>query len=138
MNIYSVKICPECKKEKSTQEFHKNKRNKDGLSWCCKICMRTYNKRYEQENAVILSEKRKVRKLAKFYGISMDEYGSMLDTQSNLCSICGTEMSKPHIDHCHKSGKVRGILCRDCNLVLGFAKDKPDILRKAAEYLEKS
>jgi hypothetical protein len=86
--------------------------------------------------------KRKAQRLRAF-GIGLDEYKQMLDAQGGKCAICGfQERSDPNffpvVDHCHETGKVRGLLCANCNHILGKAKDNPDVLRAAAEYLEKN
>lgn len=76
------------------------------------------------------------------YGLTLEQYEKLVSDHNSNCAICGSQNSqalhhkKLHIDHCHKSGKVRGLLCHKCNMMLGFAKDNPDILRKAAQYLE--
>ena len=64
-----------------------------------------------------------------------------LEDQNNECAICGTPFEdeyKAQIDHCHTSGRVRGLLCIECNWMLGKANDNPTILRNAAAYLEKN
>lgn len=74
------------------------------------------------------------------YGITRAQYEEMFTSQGNKCAACpATEPGKSdwHIDHCHKTGRVRGVLCRDCNIALGFARDNPTTLRNLADYLEK-
>ena len=65
--------------------------------------------------------------------------------RATRCEICGTrgktfngKNKSLHIDHCHVTGKVRGVLCPECNHMLGKAKDNPVLLRRAADYLEES
>lgn len=87
-------------------------------------------------------EKRKAQRLTK-YGLTPPEINALMAKQSNACAICettGLEGPKrfPFVDHCHSTGKVRGLLCENCNLGLGQFMDRPDWLRKAAEYLEQS
>ncbi len=82
-------------------------------------------------------------KRAKVHGLSLDQFLEMFNSTGGACWICGklcTMRGKSHIciDHCHASGKVRGLLCPVCNKFLGAFKDSPGLLRKAAEYLEKS
>lgn len=77
--------------------------------------------------------------LKKGYGISLKEYTRMKESQNNTCLICGappSENKRLHVDHCHKSKKVRGLLCNFCNGGLGFFKDKIRSLRKAIAYLK--
>ena len=83
----------------------------------------------------------RVRNLKHFYGITLEDVVSMIDAQGNRCLCCKTEFGllkahKPCVDHCHATGKVRGILCNLCNRLLGFAADNPEILRTCADYLD--
>ena len=79
--------------------------------------------------------------LKSVYGITLDDYNKMYAAQEGLCAICGSDRSNSdrskrfYIDHCHKTGKVRGLLCVHCNWLLGNAKDSVDILGNAANYL---
>ena len=72
------------------------------------------------------------------YGISVKTFGKLRDVQRNCCLLCKKSFTSitPHIDHCHRTGTVRGILCSNCNTMLGLAQESPDILRRAAEYLD--
>ena len=73
------------------------------------------------------------------YGITLSDVSAMLEGQNNSCKICSVQFSeskKHKIDHCHKTGVVRGLLCCSCNTALGKFKDSPDTLRKAAAYVE--
>lgn len=76
------------------------------------------------------------------YGISAEDKISMLSIQGNLCAICGTDKPNTatgwHIDHCHETNKVRGILCQQCNNMLGNAKECIETLEKAIKYLRNS
>ena len=80
--------------------------------------------------------------LLRKYGLTMEAYNKLLRKQRGRCAICGfADQSNPQafpvVDHCHKTGKVRGLLCRDCNRGLGFLKDQLSYVRKAAVYLSK-
>lgn len=79
------------------------------------------------------------------YGITFDEVKRMHERQGGKCGICfkpipfDPSVKRQHlavVDHCHSTGKVRGILCRSCNLMIGNGRDRPDVLRRAAQYLE--
>lgn len=79
------------------------------------------------------------------YGIEWKEYETMLLAQDKKCKICGTTKSGCHwgedrffVDHSHKTGKVRGLLCGNCNQGIGKLQDNPELLRKAADYIEHS
>jgi hypothetical protein len=70
------------------------------------------------------------------YKITGDTYASMLAAQKGVCAICGNRQAKRlAIDHCHETGKVRGLLCTSCNRGIGYLGDSPERLRKALEYL---
>lgn len=76
----------------------------------------------------------------KTYGLTLAEIDELLDQQGRRCAICRTdEWGGRHggyvVDHCHKTGQVRGLLCSECNTGLGKLKDDPDLLRRAIEYL---
>ena len=76
--------------------------------------------------------------LKKWYGITLDDKRNMFDKQDGKCAICSTnfiDFNKAHVDHNHITKKVRGLLCRNCNLVLGHAQDNFQVLQKAALYL---
>lgn len=71
----------------------------------------------------------------KRYGLTLGEYDGLLIAQRGKCAICAAEVPLC-IDHCHESGQVRGLLCRECNLAIGLFADDAARLRAAAEYLE--
>lgn len=75
--------------------------------------------------------------LKRQYGMIQKEYEEMLEKQNHKCSICATHIDNPCVDHDHKTGKVRGLLCRTCNSGLGHFKDNERILVSAAEYLRR-
>lgn len=71
------------------------------------------------------------------YGLTPETHQELLDSQGNSCALCRTpfDAAKPHIDHCHETGAVRGILCPGCNTGLGLLGDTPESLQRAAEYV---
>jgi hypothetical protein len=78
--------------------------------------------------------------LLRNYGITYEQYLQLLEKQDHKCAICGTQESDRKggdlvVDHCHSSGKVRGMLCQKCNLMLGNANDLVDTLERAIIYL---
>lgn len=91
-------------------------------------------------------DKAKSLDLKKMYGITLGDYEKLLDKQKGLCAICkqpersvdkdGGPRRMP-VDHCHQTGKIRGLLCTSCNRALGLFKDSPQNLKNAIEYLEK-
>lgn len=80
---------------------------------------------------------RKGRKLKAKYGITLLEYEDMLLAQSNKCAIClgDAKTETMCVDHCHVTGRVRGLLCNNCNTALGCLKDNADACQAAANYL---
>ena len=83
----------------------------------------------------------RLAKAKKTYGITEEQYFFLLEIQNHSCAICKkphNEMVREiHIDHCHNSGKIRGLLCNDCNNGLGKLKDSVNLINKAIHYLEK-
>jgi hypothetical protein len=74
------------------------------------------------------------------FGITPEEQDALLVSQGSVCAICATDTPTKvgwHTDHCHETKAVRGILCHHCNVMLGMARDNPETLLKAAEYLGK-
>ena len=133
MMIPETKKCVKCNLVKKSVEFSINAAKKDGLTSRCKKCQRLYSR---------------IRSTYLFreYGITEAQYELMSESQNGVCAICkqsetrkfGKEKVKYlSVDHDHNSFKIRGLLCSKCNNMLSNAKDNPEILRKAAEYLEK-
>lgn len=108
-----------------------------------------YHRQYYKDNAKRLkADKAKYRKAnpelyslikrKSAYGITPEQFKNMLKSQGRRCAICLKKFNKPkqtHVDHCHKTGKVRGILCHLCNAALGFFGDSIEVLRSAISYL---
>lgn len=72
----------------------------------------------------------------KAYGLSPDDYDTLVALQDGRCRICGSPAKRLHVDHDHGSGAIRGLLCGRCNRGIGMLGDSPDTLRRAAEYIE--
>lgn len=88
-------------------------------------------------------EKRKEQRIKKAHGLDLSDYTDLLIEQDNQCAICGyTDRSDknffPLLDHCHQTGKVRGLLCMSCNQGLGKFKDDPELLLAAIAYLQRN
>lgn len=78
------------------------------------------------------------RNLKKLYGLSVEQYEAMYRAQNGVCAICsGVNVNgrRLAVDHCHKTGAIRGLLCSNCNFAIGLTKDNPDVLAKAISYL---
>lgn len=144
------KLCPKCRQSKSIQDFHKKRSSKDGLYSYCKKCNIESNNnwvRHNKEKHNIRSKKwiknnpkkAKTTQLRK-YGIDATQYNNLLELQDNKCKICKTDSSALTralaVDHCHKTGKIRGLLCGNCNRGLGRFKDSIDNLKSAIKYLK--
>lgn len=136
-----MKKCSKCGEEKQDIYFGKDSKQKLKLKSWCKQCVNTHLKKKYWDNPTLSAEIGRIKHLKKYYGISNEEYLKMFDEQKGCCAICNisqTELKKKlFVDHCHNTGKVRGLLCRQCNSVLGYAYDNVDILTKSIEYLKK-
>ena len=96
----------------------------------------------------LLAEKSGWAWLKSKYGISKDQYLALLESQNYRCKLCGTTAARTEktgrrrdksalcVDHCHKTGRIRGLLCRSCNSMLGMAKEDTTVLLKAIQYLK--
>lgn len=94
---------------------------------------KTHSKQYRKANP----QRRRHVEISNRYGLTVDAYESMLQAQKNCCAICEIEFTKtPHVDHCHDSMKVRGLLCFNCNRAIGHFQDDTKIIRNAIKYLE--
>ncbi|QBP05826.1 hypothetical protein [Synechococcus phage S-B28] len=145
-----LKTCSKCKEDKSKDYFYKDKRVTDGLSARCKACVKEVAATSYFKNKKIISKKNKSsyspqqereKKLLRTYGISLEVYDHMLSEQGYVCKICGSNDPKHNsnnfvVDHCHETGVVRGLLCSECNLMLGKARDSVTILQNAINYLQ--
>lgn len=116
------KTCIDCGKTKKEDEFYA-KREKETHAYC-KVCHRLRNRRYQLKWA---------------YNITVEDVLSMRKSQDYSCKICGVHEDDLNrglfVDHDHSTGKVRGLLCDDCNVLLGRAKDDTSILEEAIQYL---
>jgi len=140
LNEIDTKVCKHCEQEKGISEFYLFKdswTDKKYLSARCKPCHQKYKKTNKNT-----TKNRKAEKLKLRYGLTYEEWENIRSNENYQCMICGVseeEMDKKlDIDHCHSSGKVRGVLCNPCNRMLGNAQDNINILKAAIEYLEKN
>lgn len=129
-----MKICSTCKKQKPITEFYKCKTNKDGLYYECKSCKSNYDKLRHNKNP----KDRLNKNLQNRYGITFEQKQSMIASQNGKCAICETELDLGKhtcVDHCHSTGKIRKILCRPCNILIGHSKENIEVLKNAIQYL---
>lgn len=71
------------------------------------------------------------------YGLTVEQFDEMLLSQKGHCALCAKPMSKPIIEHCHKTGIIRGLVHQQCNAMIGMAQDDPEVLRSAIVYLNR-
>lgn len=121
----AMKVCRRCGERKSLTEYSKNPTGKDGLRSECRAC------RYLADRDYLL----KVR-----FGIDSATYDRLLAAQGGGCALCGStnpggRWTSFHVDHCHDTGRVRGLLCAYCNGALGTLGDSPEALLRAYEYV---
>ncbi len=122
-----LRHCWKCKKDLPLDQFGKNKAEIGGLTRTCKPCA---------------GKQQRKQRLKQKFGIDEKQYDSMLQEQGGVCAICGTAEynSKNHrlaVDHDHATGAIRGLLCSMCNTSLGGFRDSPELLKRAADYLNK-
>lgn len=158
----TTKKCKHCNIVKDLQEF---RIKTNSISRVCKICLTEQAKLWYNTNKELIKEKARLRYknnpkvgktkrskhydpvyrsnwLKRRYNIDLEIYNKMLLDQNNVCMICNQPETRGKtkylsVDHCHTTGKVRDLLCGRCNTVLGYVKDNPDHLIKAAKYLIK-
>lgn len=149
-----TKACTICGVVKPATQFYSQPRCKDGLQSRCNSCQvkaaNAWRKKDPKRHAKYNSEwaqknKRSVRntRLKRLYGITMDVYDAMLAQQDGKCAICGTTEpggNSPlfHVDHCHDSSVIRGLLCGKCNFGIGQLDHDVSRLQAAIDYLNRS
>lgn len=156
--VGKYKVCSKCLKKKSVDEFYKHKTNFDGLQYWCKKCKKKIlkdpikkqkDKKYKQKHYLkyrreYITRSRKSRLKIQF-GMTVEDYEKMNYEQKGLCAICGKPETNKNqygikrlcVDHSHKTGYVRELLCMDCNTFAGKIENNLDKLNLILEYLEK-
>jgi len=152
-----TKYCRGCGEDRPLSEWHKAKDRKDGLATQCKRCVKRRSDKWYQENT---ERKRATAKryyadnedrfrenaYRSKYGIGVDDYERMYDEQGGVCALC----SKPEtarekwngkvrrlaVDHCHETGRVRGLLCYRCNHIISCLGDNLNSALKLVRYME--
>ena len=132
-----TKVCKHCGSEKPQTDFYlffDKWAGKSYMSARCKPCHQQHKK--QNPNT---PRNNKAEKLQLRYGLTYERWENLREAENYACMICGItedEMGKRlDVDHCHASGKFRGVLCNPCNNILGHARDNPAILEAAAKYL---
>lgn len=146
--LLTPRKCTACEKVKKLSDFYKYPKSRsargDGYQRKCKQCILEYNKQLQKTPEY--KEKIWANKITYRYGITYSEYIKLLELQNNRCAICsktveeakGRSKKKLVIDHCHKTHKIRGLLCSNCNSALGLLGDNLSILEAAVCYLKNS
>lgn len=97
-----------------------------------------YSQSYWKRNA----ERLRLLRIEREFGLSPEDYGRILEAQEYKCAICLTPESEMgrrlSVDHCHDTGRVRGLLCTQCNTSIGMLKESPEIIARAARYVRRS
>lgn len=144
------KTCVNCNEEKSIDSFYKNKNCTGGHDTTCKECFKARASQYYLDNKSVVLERmakdwlsQKERVLRRKYNMSLQDYIDMYETQDGKCAICNRhhelfDKAKDQlvVDHDHDTGKVRKLLCNNCNTGLGMFKESTNLLKLASEYLE--
>lgn len=135
------KVCSRCRHLKDADQFGKNKAKFDGLDGYCKKCSRAIVRKAYEHNPKQNIHRCRLRRTH----CTQETLDKLREDQQGLCAVCGNPETKRSmsggirdlsIDHCHETKTVRGLLCMKCNLAIGHMNDDPELLRKAANYLE--
>jgi hypothetical protein len=153
-------VCTKCKIEKDPSCFYKETKKKNGRRSRCKECELLADTRYKDdpEGQRLRVQKWRERQggnlrycyrswsLKRHYGLTLDDYDNMLQEQQGLCYLCGLPetalkatkdgVKNLAVDHCHKTGKVRKLLCTKCNTAIGLLNDDIGLVKRLAQYLE--
>lgn len=130
-----MKVCTTCRKPKSEKCFY---HYSDGrLFGRCKTCSGKKGEEYRLKNKEKIIRRHMVRRLKVKYGITVETYDDLLKYQGGVCAICGGDgkWKMLGVDHNHATGKIRGLLCHSCNVLIGHARESSSILEKAISYL---
>lgn len=143
------KFCPRCGEDKPLSEWTVRKSgHRIGQAVAhCNTCNNHGMKKRKERDPTLYRRIEWPSKLKTLYGITVDQYYQMLKEQGGGCATCGVKtpggrgykrMGKPemfYVDHCHSTGRVRGLLCNSCNRGIGFLRDDAGLAIKIAEYL---
>lgn len=133
-----AKECTKCGQTKPLTEFFRNRCNgPEARRSDCKSCNQAKYADWSRRNPI----KRRAIDRKHKYGITQEQFEALFKSQDGACAICLTKddfgRGAIHVDHDHKTGGVRGLLCVRCNAGLGYFRDDPDLLLKSVEYLRR-
>lgn len=138
MSNLLTKQCTKCMQTKSLSLFGRHSRRGTRDSWC-KACRREKSLATHRADRIVGIDRARRNRLKKKFGLSVEQYESLLLSQGGVCAICREPCSSGNrlaVDHDHTTGKVRGLLCAQCNQALGKLQESPALLRAAVTYLE--
>ena len=136
-----MRTCTSCHTEKSLADFGVRKSGRIGdVIMPCKPCKVKAHRDKRRDNPEHYLQIERKSKFKKQYGITIEQYDEMLAAQGGGCAICSAKTPSNRtkyfaVDHCHTTGKVRGLLCTKCNRGLGLFNDRTDLLKLATNYL---
>ncbi len=130
-----TKRCTRCHVEREELQFAANPKSADSLNWWCRICERENVRAWKQAHP----DEMKAAKRLERYGLTLEMFHDLVCQQNNSCAICGSSFDDKtlNVDHDHVTGAVRGLLCFNCNAMLGNAHDSMETLVSALIYLER-
>ncbi len=137
-----MKKCSKCKVEKADDCFNKRGINSTVLQSMCKECAAFIRKERYLSNKDKEKNRSYSNRIKRVYGITEFDYDKMLTNQNGKCAICGSikigrgKTNKFCIDHNHKTGNVRGLLCHNCNVLLGKLSDNIELCQNIIKYLK--
>lgn len=153
--IYSIdadtRTCSICVKELPIAMFAPNRTNAKGYIMVESRCYECQSARRRKSapratpktprsELVGSTDRATIHRLSK-YNLTLDQYNQILEEQEGCCAVCYTvfdDITTPHIDHCHSTGAVRGLLCRRCNTGIGMLGDDIDGVTRALDYLRRA
>ena len=139
-----MKTCTVCKETLDYSHYHNSSVTSDGYGYRCKKCDKLARHEYRLNNKERFAEVSRRKQLKFKYGITLEEYDKIYREQKGCCALCETPENNVtgarrywnfSVDHCHGSGKIRGLLCNNCNRGLGLLGDTKESLKKVLDYL---
>lgn len=134
--------CKQCRKDKKLKNYSKDKKKCSSCDEELPNTQEYFNIRNNGVRArtrsickICHAKQSRANKLLNLYGLTMDDYDKLYNKQNGVCAIC-EEDKVLVVDHCHDTGKVRSLLCNDCNSGIGFLKENKEIMNKAIKYID--
>ncbi len=144
-----MKTCTKCQKPYPLEDFHNDKNAKDGKRSQCRHCVLAANRAWQAKDPERAraawrksflknyDTKKRRLKVIESYGLTEKQYETLRQIKPGCCHICEKPFgARENIDHCHETGKVRGLLCFRCNTAIGSFDDNVKVMKRAIEYVE--